>query len=303
MLGVLVSGLPACAPPGRSTGPGAGPGASTQVSVGATAGSDSAGSDPAHTAGAGRGGRPAAGGQYLALGDSVPFGYSPLTPIGSDPSRYVGYPQFAARSLGLTATDLSCPGQTSSSYLSLDGDDNGCFTFRATSRLHTDYTTAQAAAASAFLAAHPDTRLVTVMLGANDLFRCVDSTADRCTDPAEIASTLSRYSRNLSSTLTALRSSYRGRIVVVTYYTLNFADPLEVAGIKALNATAVSVAARFKVDVADGYEAFAARARPFRGSACAAGLLIKLPNGGCDIHPSPKGARVLAQAVTAAARP
>jgi hypothetical protein len=34
-----------------------------------------------------------------------------------------------------------------------------------------------------------------------------------------------------------------------------------------------------------------------RGSPCAAGLLIKLPDGTCNIHPSPAGHLLLAQAI------
>jgi hypothetical protein len=33
------------------------------------------------------------------------------------------------------------------------------------------------------------------------------------------------------------------------------------------------------------------------GSSCAAGLLIALPSGGCDIHPSVKGRALLAEAI------
>jgi len=33
------------------------------------------------------------------------------------------------------------------------------------------------------------------------------------------------------------------------------------------------------------------------GSPCAAGLLIKLPDGTCNIHPSPAGHLLLAQAI------
>jgi len=36
------------------------------------------------------------------------------------------------------------------------------------------------------------------------------------------------------------------------------------------------------------------------GDACKAGLLIPLPEGGCDIHPSPKGRAVLVEAFRSA---
>jgi hypothetical protein len=49
--------------------------------------------------------------------------------------------------------------------------------------------------------------------------------------------------------------------------------------------------------VADGFAAFEGPSAAFGGSACAAGLLIKLPDGTCNIHPSPAGHLLLAQAI------
>ena len=242
------------------------------------------------------------GGDYLALGDSVPFGFSPLLPLGSDPSLYVGYPEVAAPRLHLALTNLSCPGQASGGFLSLDGADNGCFVFRAHAALHTSYDGAQLQAALDFLAGHPRTRLVTLMLGANDLFLCVNNTADRCSSPQELAATVATLTRNLTTALTAIRAVYRGRLVGVTYYTTNYADPTDTVPIQAIDAALAAAVTAFDGVVADGYLAFQKRAARFGGDACAAGLLIRLATGGCDVHPSAKGARVLAKTVTAAAR-
>jgi hypothetical protein len=49
--------------------------------------------------------------------------------------------------------------------------------------------------------------------------------------------------------------------------------------------------------VADGFAAFEGPSAAFGGSPCAAGLLIKLPDGTCNIHPSPAGHLLLAQAI------
>jgi lysophospholipase L1-like esterase len=237
---------------------------------------------------------------YLALGDSVPFGYSPLLPIGN-PARYVGYPELAAPKLDLKLANLSCPGQTSGGFLSLTGTDFGCFDFRKVAALHTSYSGTQLQAALDYLAAHPRTRLVTIMLGANDLFLCQVTTAHRCTDPAELQATLKTYATNLTTALTAIRSVYHGRLIAVAYYTTNFADPASVVPVQALNATTASVMAGFHGQMADAYTPFARASAPFGGSACAAGLLIKLPDGTCDAHPSPAGARLLTRAVVSAA--
>ena len=47
----------------------------------------------------------------------------------------------------------------------------------------------------------------------------------------------------------------------------------------------------------DLFAAFEGPSAAFGGSPCAAGLLIKLPDGTCNIHPSPAGHQLLAQAI------
>jgi lysophospholipase L1-like esterase len=224
----------------------------------------------------------------------VPFGYNPLVPIGSSPTRYVGYPELASRSLHLKVTNLSCPGQTTGGFLSLTGDDNGCFPFRVAAKLHAPYTGTQLDAAVAFLKSHPHTRLVTLTLGANDLFVCQKTTANHCTAPAEVATTLKTVAAHLTTALTAIRAVYRGPIVAVTYYTTDYADPVGVAGITALNTVLAQVTTGAGGAVADAFTAVGKAAAGSGGDACKAGLLIALPTGGCDVHPTRRGARAIA---------
>jgi hypothetical protein len=47
--------------------------------------------------------------------------------------------------------------------------------------------------------------------------------------------------------------------------------------------------------VADGMAAFTAHGDP-----CEAGLLIQMPDGTCDVHPTPAGAQILADTIDAA---
>src|SRR5215470_9155782 len=108
---------------------------------------------------------------YLALGDSVVFGY--ITQAGfeyGNPDNFVGYPDYAARSLRLTATNASCPGEATSGFLSATGADNGCRAFRQLAPLHVSYGSTQLVFAEGFLGDHRNTKLVTVGLGANDVF-------------------------------------------------------------------------------------------------------------------------------------
>jgi hypothetical protein len=54
--------------------------------------------------------------------------------------------------------------------------------------------------------------------------------------------------------------------------------------------------------VADGFTAFRLASLRSGGDPCAAGLLIALPGGGCDVHPTAAGHRVLAAALAVAVR-
>src|SRR5712692_2905936 len=103
------------------------------------------------------------------LGDSVAFGYSPLVDP-SDPHNFSGYPTPAARALKESLTNASCPGETSSHFIDLTGSDNGCGAFRANFPLHVAYSGTQLAFADSFLTSHLTTQLVSINIGANDLF-------------------------------------------------------------------------------------------------------------------------------------
>jgi len=237
---------------------------------------------------------------YLALGDSVPFGFNPLVDP-RDPRNFVGYPENAAGQLELGLTNASCPGETSGGFISMTGTDNSCRPYRAAFPLHVSYQGTQLDFALSFLRSHPRTKLVSLTLGANDLFVCQKTTADQCTSPVELAATLATYERNLTTILTAIRSVYHGRLVAVTYYSTNYRDLTVTGSAAALNAVTAKVTARFGGEVADGFTAFARAAAASGGDSCAAGLLIKKPDGTCDIHPSATGAQLLARALTAVA--
>jgi hypothetical protein len=93
---------------------------------------------------------------------------------------------------------------------------------------------------------------------------------------------------------------YQGPIVALTYYSLNYADPAQVAGTLFLDTVIANVTTADGGVVANGFAAFQARSAAFGGDPCAAGLLIKLPDGSCNIHPSPEGHQVLAAAIAKA---
>jgi len=275
------------------------------------------GAQPA-SAGDGRGGDDGRNGsgqhqrqsQYLALGDSVPFGYNPLLmpvlpsttpPIVTD---FVGYPELAAPKLKLALTNASCPGQTSGGFISLTPttDDNGCFVYRFGLHfpLHTAYDSSQLDYAVSKLRSDRNIRLVTMSLGANDLIRCADQSTDKCA--SRLPTVLGDYQTNLTKIIKAIRKVYDGNLVAVTYYSPDYGDLATTGGIAALNDVTTQVIHNFHGTIADGFAAFAAasKAAGSPGKPCEAGLLIKLPNGSCNFHPSPAGAQVLADTLTAA---
>jgi lysophospholipase L1-like esterase len=248
---------------------------------------------------------------YLALGDSIAFGYDP-TVVNPTPDKYIGYPERVADIEHLLQSkkevNAACPGETSGSFLVLGAPDNHCQDFKAAFGLHTNYPGSQLSFATSELASNKHINLVTLSIGGNDLLlleqTCTSSSGQL--DPtcvgAGLPAVLSAYGQSLFGILTAIRANYNGTLIVMTSYVPN-ANPLFQTAIMALDGVMVGVAAPFGVKFADGYTAFQLASAPFGGDPCAAGLLIRLPaslGGGCDVHPSPLGRDILAGTVLAA---
>ncbi|MDA8269279.1 MAG: GDSL-type esterase/lipase family protein [Actinomycetota bacterium] len=261
------------------------------------------------------------GSDYLAIGDSVAFGFREPTTVPApdyhDAASFVGYPEDVAAELHLHVTNASCPGETSASLINASAQSNGCensitasgkrigLGYRTAFPLHVSYRQSQLAFALAFLKTHPKTRLVSLMIGANDAFICEDTTADHCIAPRQLDPVLASVTRNVGIILAAIRTKaqYRGQIVIVNYYSLNYANAFDNAASHALNSAVDAGARPYRVEIAHGYQAFAAAATYSGNDSCTAGLLTQLSTGGCGVHPSPSGQSVLAEAVDAAVTP
>jgi lysophospholipase L1-like esterase len=240
------------------------------------------------------------GHSYLALGDSVPFGFNPhANPL--DAGNFVGYPEAAAKLLNIEDVNASCPGEATGGFLSLTGTDNVCRPYRAAAPLHVEYTGTQMAFATSYLLSHRDTRLVTLTLGANDLFRWQKDCAlvpPSGTCSLGFGGMLAVMQANLKMIFAGLRATgYTGLIVAVTYYSLNYSDPVQVAGTLALNEQMIAAAQAYGVFIADGFTAWEATAATKGGDSCAAGLLIPDSPTTCDVHPTPLGRDLLAHAL------
>jgi lysophospholipase L1-like esterase len=237
---------------------------------------------------------------YVALGDSVPFGFSPLV-NPNDAHNFVGYPEIVAQGLNIKDVNATCPGEATGGFLSLTGTDNVCRPYRAAFPLHTAYNVSQMDFTLRYLRGHRDTRLITLTLGANDLFRfqkdCVVGPAFG-TCALGFAGVLGVMRANLTAIFEAIRATgYSGLIVGVTYYALNYSDPTSVAGALALGAQMAAAAAVNGVLIASGFTAWQATAATAGGDSCAAGLLIRTSATECDVHPTPLGRDLLANAV------
>jgi len=243
---------------------------------------------------------------YLALGDSVPFGFrGGATAEFSDAENFVGYPELVGEELSLEVINASCPGETTASFLDTKAQSNGCenslqsgFGYRTAYPLHVLYDSvdqSQLDFAVDTLQENDDVELVTLQIGANDAFLCQQTTPTRCTDPADVQGLAQTMQTNLATILSALRNEagYDGQLVVVTYYALNYTDAFGMTT-QTLGNGLAQVAEANGADVADGYEAFRARAAEAGGNSIAAGLV--LPN---DVHPTEEGQQLLADAVLA----
>jgi lysophospholipase L1-like esterase len=252
------------------------------------------------------------GSRYLALGDSVTFGYEESkvvpTPDYKKASNFYGYPEQIGPQLRLQVANAACPGETSSSLINPKAESNGCENvlnkgvgYRGVFPLHVRYRGSQLAYGVSYLKTHRNVRLVSLMIGANDFFVCVEVTRDGCAARSEQAAVLSKLARNVRTILSAIRrdARYTGQIAIVNYYSLNYASATSSAQSAALNAVLDGAAKPFGVEIAPSFELMrlASFQSGAQGDTCKAGLLTQLSSGQCGVHPSYAGQALLAQAL------
>ena len=250
------------------------------------------------------------GSQYLALGDSVTFGYMEASvvpaPNYANAAGFTGYPEQLGARLRLSVANAACPGETSSSLIKTSAPSNGCENNPAhtadnyrNNPLHVKYKGSQLAFALSYLRSHHDVRLVTLMIGANDFYVCQETTSDSCASTAERNATAATVAKNVHTILSAIRNKahYKGQLVILNYYSLNYSVPAINAQSQLLNRIQDGAAKPFGVKIADGYGELQAASTHSGGNTCTAGLLTQLSAGGCGVHPSYAGQALLAQAV------
>ncbi len=149
---------------------------------------------------------PAPGSRYVALGSSFAAGPGIPDPLGSCGRSDHNYAQLVANSLNLVLTDVSCSGATTGNIRN----------------------TPQGDAAPQIDAVTPETALVTVTIGGNDInytsstFACSGTASDQhCTanlDRAMINNAVDQLPAILGATLDAIRAKAPQAIIVLVAY-------------------------------------------------------------------------------------
>lgn len=238
---------------------------------------------------------------YLALGDSIAYGFQPQkVSAGLPPTAFnTGYvDRFAARLRALApkiqVVNYGCPGESTKTFIA-----GGCPGRYAVKGLHDDYQGAQRKAALAFLRAHRgQVSPITLTLWINDLgdilvackasLRCAQTRA-----PRAIGSGLSSILRRLHA------AAPKATIIVTgtwnpTPNDLRLTDPLY----RSLNATIARVASSAKARFANTFPAFNPAGGPKRERAriCALTFACSSKYLG-DPHPTDAGYRAMARKV------
>ena len=227
----------------------------------------------------------------LALGDSLPYGFTTAKArAGLPPAAFVGFTDVLGAGLRLRTTNLSCPGETTTTFAV-----GPCPWTAAGFALHSAYAGPQLAAAERFLRDHRGrTSLVTLTVWGNDvnefLASCPDLACVVERAPAEIAA----FAARLDALLRPLRAADpSARIVVVGAMHVQL-DEIEAGDrlIASFNAAMSGVAARHGARFADPTPWFNPRGPVAvrRVAVCALTLVC----GAGDTHPSPAGHLVLA---------
>lgn len=246
---------------------------------------------------------------YLALGDSIAFGY--ILNAGYEyyyPANFVSYADYDSLGFSLSLVNASCPGETTGSFLSPIAPDNGCRLYRGYFPLHVIYASlhsTQYAYATGFLRLNPNTPLVTLMLGANDLLLLEEQCNDnpQCIE-AGLPQVYATAEANMAQILAGLRGTgYSGPIVVVNYYSNDYSNQFDTQAIAGLNQAITAPASQYGAVVADVFTAFQnAASNPFaQGNTCVAGLLNpsnpQTSPPTCDVHPSQLGHKLISSVI------
>ncbi len=238
---------------------------------------------------------------YMALGDSISFGYQPNLDFSSGfADDVLNYLRQTEGQAGVTTlVNYACVGETTATMI--QGGCIGRYAHKGS------YTGAQLTAAVNFLSKDRNrgrVSPVTLEIGANDLLPDWDTVT--CSAGPNAATDLTAMDRNLTQAilpeltkaLTTPTGAQAGDLLLLNYYN-PFARvcPNSAPFIQTFNNHLQADAAQFKVPVVDVYAAFDSGA----GMASNICTYTWYCSSSHDIHPTNKGYEVIAEAVEAAA--
>jgi lysophospholipase L1-like esterase len=239
----------------------------------------------------------------LVLGDSIAFGFQSAKFMAAlpDPEPAIfdtGLADvFAARLAGTapgkgsTVVNLSCPGETTASFLGL-----APCPYSPPFRLHTEYTESPIVAAEIFLGAHRgQVSPILVTLGINDALEVLDVCGPPEPDPNTCIGTLVppvlvAVAANLDEALGRLRAMAPDAVIILLQYYNPIAviDPATNPLMLDLNVVIGNVADSHRAHVADAFPPFNL-APPQPATLCVLTLMCEDE----DIHPSDAGYAVI----------
>jgi len=247
---------------------------------------------------------------YLSLGDSLAFGYSDVNALAFaatapsfDVTTFSGYTQALATSLGVQATNFSCPEETTTTMI--HGQCQGMIDAQqvaaaagiplpASDFQHTPYTGPQLAAATAFLSHYRwwQRGIVTVSIGSDDVLPVAGACLGSVSCPA-LGPALKAMRTNLSTILTSLRRAAPLATIVVLapYNPFGFAYPVSNVLALEVDLSIAGVALAHLDPVADAFTPINVTDADQHCTYVYYGC-----HGSADIHPTDAGYAVIAQA-------
>jgi lysophospholipase L1-like esterase len=237
---------------------------------------------------------------YLALGDSITYGYQAYKHEADlPPSAYnTGYVDvFAARLReirpGITVVNYGCPGESTRSFLK-----GPCLWTEFGEQLHDTFTGAQLAAAVSFLRSHPgEVSPITLTLWGNNVREFVGGCQDEECVQNGAFKFIRELNKDLEKILSELRKAAPDADIIVTGSWDSFIDALEFADplFQLLNASMAATAAAHRVRVADPFPLFNPQGDLQHEIETLCTLLLLCTSG--DSHPSDLGYQVLGNLV------
>jgi lysophospholipase L1-like esterase len=239
---------------------------------------------------------------YLALGDSIAYGFQPPKASAPPSGFHTGYVDvFAARLRALApkiqVVNYGCPGESTKTFIA-----GGCPWLADGRRLHDTFRGAQLAAALSFLRAHRgQVSPITLTLGGNDIealaeackgsFACIRGRAPRAF--AQFASRLTVILRRLQA------AAPKAEIIVTGIWNFNSDDLRQTDPLfRSFEATIARASSGAKVRFADTFPVFNPQGNLTREKARICALTFTCSQD--DPHPTDAGYRAIAAAVWAA---